>query len=213
MALIEHDLFGNVVDKEAKAVEIAKMFCPEEGFYFAYSGGKDSTVTKKVLDIAGVPYDAHYNMTTVDPPELVRHIIRQFEAVVYEYANDHSRFFRTNGCKLVKCEERDLPKDRRKIITFNIPEYPMRKLIVKKKFPPTRIQRYCCEELKEGNGVGRIVVTGVRKYESAARKESQGDVVIFNGKRAMEQSGANFMLTKRGGGGTQLRRFLNAASG
>ena len=199
MALIEHDLFGNVVDKEDKAVQIAKMFEPPEGFYLAYSGGKDSAAAKKILDIAGVMYDPYYNVTTVDPPELVRHIIRQFKAVIYEFTSAPPRFFRTDGCSLIKCDEADLPKDRRQIIHFNIPEYPMRKLIVKKKFPPTRLQRYCCEVLKESHGVGRVVVTGVRKHESAARKENQGDVVIFSGKRAAQKMDANFTLTKRGG--------------
>lgn len=199
MPLVEQDLFGNVQDKEKRAVEICQCFCPQEGFYLAYSGGKDSTATKKILDIAGVMYDPYYNMTTVDPPELVRHIIRQFDAVVYEYSASLPKYFRTDGCKLIKCEESDLPLDRRKIIHFNIPEYPMRKLIVKKKFPPTRIQRYCCEALKESHGVGRVVVTGVRKHESAARKESQGDVVIFRGKKVAQKMNANFMLTKRGG--------------
>ena len=202
MALVMQDLFGNVVDKEAKAVEISRMFCPPEGYYLAYSGGKDSTVVRKILDIAGVLYDAYYNMTTVDPPELVRNIIRQFEAVIYEFHDGALRYFRTDGHRLIKCNESDLPEDRRKVIHFNIPEYPMRKLIVRKKFPPTRLQRYCCEELKENNGVGRVVVTGVRRYESAARKESQGDIVVFNGKKAAQAMDANFTLTKRGGGGS-----------
>lgn len=40
------------------------------GFYFNYSGGKDSIATKIVLDLAGVKYDAHYNITGIDPPEV-----------------------------------------------------------------------------------------------------------------------------------------------
>ena len=213
MALIEYDLFGNVVDKEAKAVEIARMFCPPEGFYLAYSGGKDSSVAKKVLDIAGVMYDPYYNMTTVDPPELVRHIIRQFDAVIYEFSTGVSRFFRTDGHRLIKCDESDMPDDRRRIVHFSIPDYPMRKLIVKHKIPPTRLLRYCCEELKEVGGVGRVVVTGVRKHESDSRKASQGDVVVFNGKKAAQMMNTNFALTKRGGGSAELRRLICKAFG
>lgn len=49
------------------------------------------------------------------------------------------------------------------------PELTMWQLIAKNKYPPTRIQRYCCRELKERGGKGRVVVTGVRWAESARR--------------------------------------------
>lgn len=47
----------------------------------------------------------------------------------------------------------------------------MWKLIVKKRMPPTRIVRYCCEAFKEGNGMGRIVVLGIRWQESNKRSK------------------------------------------
>lgn len=47
-------------------------------------------------------------------------------------------------------------------VIINRPELSMWQLIVKKKMPPTRLARYCCEELKEKGGKGRIKVTGVR---------------------------------------------------
>ena len=84
MALRTTNLLGDVTDKVARSVEIAKMFEPEEGFYFAYSGGKDSICAEKILQIAGVKYDKHYNITTVDPPELVRFIISQHDTVIYD---------------------------------------------------------------------------------------------------------------------------------
>jgi hypothetical protein len=70
----------------------------------------------------------------------------------------------------------------------------MRELIVKKQFPPTRLARYCCEKLKEANGEGRVVVTGVRWAESLRRKNNQGLVTIFNGKAAKvaEEQGARY---------------------
>jgi phosphoadenosine phosphosulfate reductase len=40
----------------------------------AFSGGKDSITVLDLVKRAGVKYDAHYNLTTVDPPELVRFI-------------------------------------------------------------------------------------------------------------------------------------------
>lgn len=74
MALIEHDLLGNRIDKAFAAIQRLKAFEPPEGYYMAFSGGKDSVVLKALADEAGVNYDAHYNATTVDPPELVRFI-------------------------------------------------------------------------------------------------------------------------------------------
>ena len=47
-------------------------------------------------------------------------------------------------------------------------------LIPKKKMPPTRIARYCCQYLKETSGEGRFVITGVRKAESSRRSHRGG---------------------------------------
>jgi len=57
---------------------------PPEGYYLAFSGGKDSIVLKKLADLAGVSYIAHYNNTTLDPPELI-HFIRKFHPDVQEH--------------------------------------------------------------------------------------------------------------------------------
>ena len=66
-------LFGEV-DKVAIAIQRIKSFEPKEGYYVAFSGGKDSCVVLDLVKRAGVKFDAHYNLTTVDPPELVRFI-------------------------------------------------------------------------------------------------------------------------------------------
>ena len=195
--LVKQDLFGNVRDKVERAVEVAKCFCPHEGYYLAYSGGKDSIVAKKILDIANVPYDVHYNVTTVDPPELVRFIIRQFDAVIYEPHDG-----RPNKHFVVKDGHlRPGVIENGKVIYFSIPRLPMRKLIVERKMPPTRLMRYCCEELKEVTGEGRVVVTGVRAAESRNRKLNQGMVTFPDKKVAAiaEANNANFILTDRGG--------------
>lgn len=71
--LVEETLFG-VVDKVEKSIARLKEFEPEDGYYLAFSGGKDSCVIKYLADMAGVKYDAHYSMTTIDPPELVKFI-------------------------------------------------------------------------------------------------------------------------------------------
>lgn len=166
MALIETNLLGERRDKVQTAIDRIRAFCPEEGYFVAFSGGKDSVVVKALCDMAGVKYDAHYNVTTVDPPELVRFIRAKHPDVI-----------------------------------FNRPAMSMRQLIIKKQFPPTRMQRYCCEYLKETNGEGRVTMTGVRWAESRNRKANQGIATIFDGAAAevAEANDANFTKTVREG--------------
>lgn len=57
-----------------RSIDILREYEPDEGYYLAFSGGKDSCVLKHVADMAEVRYDAHYNMTTIDPPEVTRFI-------------------------------------------------------------------------------------------------------------------------------------------
>ena len=75
-------------------------------------------------------------------------------------------------------------------------------LIPRKLMPPTRIARYCCEALKESNGKGRVIVTGVRWSESANRARKQG-VAVFIGKqktteRIANEIGAEYKLNATG---------------
>lgn len=64
-------------------------------------------------------------------------------------------------------------------VHIEMPKYSMWQLIEKKKIPPTRLIRYCCDELKEKGGKGRVKVTGVRWAESASRKQNGGVVKII----------------------------------
>lgn len=48
------------------------------GFYVCFSGGKDSIVLAKLFEMAGVAYKLHYNNVTIDPPELVQFIKREY---------------------------------------------------------------------------------------------------------------------------------------
>lgn len=38
------------------------------GFYLAFSGGKDSQALYHVAKLAGVKFEPHYALTTLDPP-------------------------------------------------------------------------------------------------------------------------------------------------
>ena len=74
--LNEATLLGTI-DKVQIAIERLQQFEPPEGYYLAFSGGKDSIVLKRLADLSGVAYDAHMNMTTVDPPEVLQYV-RQY---------------------------------------------------------------------------------------------------------------------------------------
>jgi phosphoadenosine phosphosulfate reductase len=66
------------------SIERLKMFEPPEGYYVAFSGGKDSCVIKQLCIDAGVKFDAHYGQTTIDPPELVYFIKQYHKDVIWE---------------------------------------------------------------------------------------------------------------------------------
>lgn len=140
------------LDKVETAIKRLRIFEPPEGYYLAFSGGKDSVVIKALADMARVKYDAHYSSTSVDPPELIYFIRRNYPEVKFEYPTY---------------------KDGTRATMWN--------LIPRKKMPPTRIARYCCEVLKEGGGEGRFVITGVRWAESARRANSRAGLELnFN---------------------------------
>lgn len=108
---------------------------PPEGYYLAFSGGKDSIVIYDLAVRSGVKFDAHFQQTTVDPPEVLRFIREHYPDVAWTK-----------------------------------PKRSMFQMIVDHGTPPTRIIRYCCSELKELHGSGRVVVLGVRWAESARRR-------------------------------------------
>ena len=71
--LIENTLFGTT-DKVAEAIQLLREHEPPEGYYLCFSGGKDSVVIYDLAVKAGVKFDAHHNVTTVEPPELMKFI-------------------------------------------------------------------------------------------------------------------------------------------
>ena len=82
--LIEHNLFGTV-DKVADAINLLRQHEPPEGYYLCFSGGKDSVVIYDLAVKAGVNFDAHHNITTVEPPELMKFIRNHYPNVIYEH--------------------------------------------------------------------------------------------------------------------------------
>lgn len=72
------------MEKLNKAIVRLQEFEPLEGYYLAFSGGKDSVVLKDITIKSGVKFDAHYSLTTIDPPELVQFIRKYHPEVLFE---------------------------------------------------------------------------------------------------------------------------------
>lgn len=112
-----------------------------------YSGGKDSDVLLRLFEMSGIPFEVHNSHTTVDAPQTVKHIKNVFSGLC------------ENG---IKCEiDYHVKSDGKRLTMWN--------LIPKKLFPPTRIVRYCCSELKESGNPNRMIATGIRWAESKKR--------------------------------------------
>jgi phosphoadenosine phosphosulfate reductase len=165
----------DLIQKEKDAIARLKAFEPKDGepYYLCYSGGKDSDVIRILAQLAGIRHEIHHNLTTVDAPETIQYIKSIPDVMI-----DKARY------------EDGTPKT-------------MWNLIPRKKLPPTRLMRWCCAELKEGGGKGRLKITGVRWDESRSRKEN-ADVIRMHGKekttqKMLDEMGLSFRLTKQGG--------------
>ena len=183
--LVEDTIFGHE-DKVQKAIDRLKSFEPKDGYYLAFSGGKDSQCIYHLAKMAGVKFDAHYSVTSVDPPELMKFIQKEYPDVEWE------RHYWDDGKP-----EHYFPSGKPKQIT-------MWNLIADHTIPPTRQARYCCSALKEVGGAGRLVVTGVRWAESARRKALHGvaDIQTTSKKlhaEAMETNATATRVNKNGG--------------
>lgn len=180
-----HQLDFEGRDKVDKAILRLQTYEPPEGYYLCFSGGKDSVVIKALADMAGVKYDAHYNVTGIDPPELVQFIKDYHKDVIFEYP----RY-----------------KDGTRVTMWN--------LIPSKQMPPTRLVRYCCQYLKESGGGGRLKITGVRWAESVRRKKSHGEVTFADKKTQTlaekEFNDLDYLKTPQGGVALRLDNRENA---
>ena len=80
--------FFSIEKKIQNAITLLKMFEAKaiemhpEGYYLCLSGGKDSQVIYELAKQAKVKFQAYYNVTTVDPPELVYFIRKMYPAVI-----------------------------------------------------------------------------------------------------------------------------------
>ena len=80
MGLQQLNLEGH--DRVQVAIMRLQEFVPPEGYYLAFSGGKDSVVIHDLAEKAGVKFDAHYSQGGIDPPELVQFIRQHYPHVI-----------------------------------------------------------------------------------------------------------------------------------
>lgn len=137
-----------------RAFEALALEYSPEGYYLCDSGGKDSSVIKELAIMAGVKHGVHHNHTTLDHPE-----------TVYFIRREKARY-----------EAMGIP------YTIHYPTMAFPQLMRKKKMPPTRLKRYCCEVLKEHGGRDRVCITGVRWSESVSRSKQRGVAEVQNRK-------------------------------
>lgn len=97
-------------------------------------------------------------------------ILASLAGVKHDIVNNHTTVDAPETVRYI----RSIPN-----IQISYPEKTMWQLIVQKLMPPTRLVRYCCAELKERGGKGRVKVTGVRKAESVSRNVNGGLVKII----------------------------------
>ena len=83
--MLQEKLLFGTVDKVAAAIELLKRYEPPEGYYVCFSGGKDSVVILDLVKRAGVKFEAHHHIMTIEPPELMQFIFKQYPDVI----NDH----------------------------------------------------------------------------------------------------------------------------
>lgn len=129
-----------------KAEKLVLKYDSEDGFYLAFSCGKDSQAMFHVAKMAGVKFRAHMNFTSVDPPQVIIFKRRQYPSVV-EHAPRASIF----------------------------------DLAVEKGILPSMRIRWCCAELKESAGAGKVTLIGIRRDESS-RRAKRHEVEVSNKK-------------------------------
>jgi len=78
------------LNKVEVAIALLQAWEPSEGYYLAFSGGKDSVAIYDLALKAGVKFDAHYCVSPIDPKEIHDFIRQHFPDVQWDY---HARGF------------------------------------------------------------------------------------------------------------------------
>lgn len=77
----------NKIDRSIELIKKAESLAlkyQDYGFHLAFSGGKDSQVIYELCKMAGVKFRPVMNVTTVDPPELMKFVRKNYPDVIME---------------------------------------------------------------------------------------------------------------------------------
>lgn len=131
------------------ASELSKTYY-QKPLIITYSGGKDSDVLLQLAIECLSPEDFEVlnSHTSVDAPETVWYIRDKFKEL--------------NAMGIKATVQIPRYKDGRQKTIWN--------LIDSHSMPPTRLARYCCDELKETSTPNRFIAVGVRESESTNRR-------------------------------------------
>ncbi len=73
------------LNKPDYAIQLLQTWEPEDGYYLAFSGGKDSMVIYDLAVKSGVKFDAHYCVSPIDPPQVQKFIKQYYPDVIWDY--------------------------------------------------------------------------------------------------------------------------------
>ena len=160
-----NDLFTGK-SKEEIAIDRIKTFCPPEGYYVAFSGGKDSTVLLDLVrkEFPNVP--AVFSNTGLEYPEIVEFVKKQENVIIVRPKKSFKQVVDEYGypviSKKVARQIRDLRKpegvndNTKKLILTGInkdgnyyPSYKLSKKWEKLIDAPFKISEECCNHLKK----------------------------------------------------------------
>lgn len=87
--MYQHAISRPLAEKVEQAIALIRsmegqaLTLSDDGFYVCFSGGKDSVVMARLFEMAGVAYTLNYSNVTIDPPELVRFIKREYPQAIW----------------------------------------------------------------------------------------------------------------------------------
>lgn len=67
-----------------ESVQVLRRHEPPEGYFGCFSGGKDSVLLYNMAELAGVKVNWFYQYTTIDPPEVVGFIKKEYPEVTWQ---------------------------------------------------------------------------------------------------------------------------------
>lgn len=169
----DYQLIVDTSTKEKISIERCIQFQnrdKERKTIVAFSGGKDSLVNYMIAVKSGIEFIPIYSPTSVDPPELI-YYLRDFNKWAKEKGYPEVIFQKYNTFTKKQCGGKMEGREK-----------TMWTLIGNRSMPPTRLARYCCDELKERTGeTGDTVFTGVR-WEESKKRATQKMVNFWKGK-------------------------------